>query len=223
MNKVELAEGVATLKACLIALSAAAKGNTGTAGANLAFAVSGLAEDASAALSDGTAGGLLAACFDDARLAGASYAAIRGFYLATAALAPSGVPAKAVIATCCNLALVQIGKILASTEFKSRDDVDRTIHETNEMFEAAELLAGRSLSTSLYRAIVTLHAAVTADLTQRSYPLPRLVTYAFPKTFGALALAHRLYGDASRAEEIAGANAVFNPAFMPQSGEVLSA
>lgn len=223
MNKADLTEAATTLTAVLAALSSAAKGNTGTPGANLAYAISSLNENAGSFIAAGAVGGALANCFEITRVAGADLNRMRAVYVATAALVPVGVPGKAIVSASCLFALVEIGRILASTTFTSRDDVDAALQQTNAMFEASELLAGQSRATSLYRAIVTLHAAVTADLTQRSYPLPRLITYGVPKTIGALVLAHRLYGDASRAEQIAATNAVFNPAFMPQAGEVLSA
>lgn len=69
-----------------------------------------------------------------------------------------------------------------------------------------------------------LRAAVVADLSARAATLPSLVTFVPTRTLPALVIAYRLYGDASRAEEIVARNDLIYPGFVPggQPLEVLS-
>jgi prophage DNA circulation protein len=71
--------------------------------------------------------------------------------------------------------------------------------------------------------MLALHAAVTRDLTQRGRPLPRMVSYNTAASLPALALANRIYGDASRTDELIAENRAVHPLFMPAAGRALTA
>ena len=60
------------------------------------------------------------------------------------------------------------------------------------------------------------------DLTERGRPLPRYVTFETGLPLPAVVLAHRLYQDAGRADELAAENDAAHPAFMPTAGRALS-
>jgi prophage DNA circulation protein len=68
---------------------------------------------------------------------------------------------------------------------------------------------------AVYQALMDLRAAVVADITARGANLARIVTLRQPGTLPALVVAHRLYGDAARAEEIVARNALRHPGFVP--------
>lgn len=74
----------------------------------------------------------------------------------------------------------------------------------------------------LYCAWQALTALVIRDLLARAQALPDLRPYAFPAPLPSLALAQRLYQDASRATEIELLNSVAQPLFMPATGLALS-
>lgn len=69
-----------------------------------------------------------------------------------------------------------------------------------------------------------LRAAIVADLSTRAATLPSLVTFVPTRTLPALVIAYRLYGDATRAEEIVARNDLEYPGFVAggQPLEVLS-
>lgn len=70
----------------------------------------------------------------------------------------------------------------------------------------------------------SLRAAAVTDLRTRAAQLPRLMAYTLPEMTPALVVAHRVYGDAGRHEEIVNRNNVRHPGQIPGGAvlEVLS-
>jgi prophage DNA circulation protein len=68
-----------------------------------------------------------------------------------------------------------------------------------------------------------LASVVLQDLTLRAQQLPQLIGYARPRPSAALALAYRLYQDATRASELVALNDAPHPLFMPTTGKALAA
>ena len=66
-----------------------------------------------------------------------------------------------------------------------------------------------------YSALLDLRAQVVRSLPAPGEALPNLITYTPPATLPALVIAHQLYGDASRADEIVARNRPVHPGFMP--------
>lgn len=197
--------------------------DTGQAGANLEFAVASLANAAEALIRSAAIGASVAQCFSLARTAGATSTGMLAVIAVAEGTVAIGMPGKVVATMSVRYGLGQIARILAATTFVSRNAVDATIFGVGAVFDRAETFAADNGDIAAYAALVSLHAAVSADLTTRSRPLPRMVKFNYPRTFSALALAHRLYGDTSRAVELVAENGVFNPAFMPRVGMALSA
>jgi prophage DNA circulation protein len=69
-------------------------------------------------------------------------------------------------------------------------------------------------------ALIGLHAAVVRDLNTRAAKLPRTRSFTPSATVPALVLAQRLYGDATRADDIAARNFVRHPGFVPGGVEL---
>lgn len=69
--------------------------------------------------------------------------------------------------------------------------------------------------TAVARALTNVRAAVVRDVAARSEFLLRRASYTPQAVLPALVLAHRIYQDAWRADELAARNGVPNPAFMP--------
>jgi len=195
-------------------------------GAQLRTAVGALATNAAIELndSDGPAQFFadLAACFEQARVAGADYAAmdaVRALAETFTPVQPAGV---AVMNFAVRVALAELAQILSLTPFDSRQDVDRALDQINAAFDLAETVAADSLDNVAYRALIALHGAVANDLSTRALPLPRLVTYRFPQRVPALWIAQRLYQDATRAADLIAENKPVHPLFMPADGRALS-
>jgi hypothetical protein len=215
-------EAVQVLKTMLGALLGTLSGQTGRPGALMRHAVGDLQASAADQISAGTLGLPLLNCFMLAYYAGATLAGMDGVRAAMVATTPVGLPAAAVANAGIRFALGREARILANTVFVSRDDATAAIMMMNSAFEPAEEFAADHSDPSNYQALIALHAAVTRDLSTRARPLPKLVTYSFPRSFPSLKLANRLYADASRADELRMENKAIHPAFMPRAGSALS-
>jgi prophage DNA circulation protein len=82
--------------------------------------------------------------------------------------------------------------------------------------------AGDSGDDAVYTALKALRAAVVEDLNTRAAQLPTLMTVRTQAPVPSLVLAYRLYGDASRSDELIAEAAPVHPAFMPTIIKVLS-
>lgn len=80
-------------------------------------------------------------------------------------------------------------------------------------------------SYDLFSALSDLAAAVVTDINARGADLSRIVRYVSPATQPASLVAHRLYGDYTRAGDIMDRNQLHHPLFVPGGAvlEVLSA
>ncbi len=133
-------------------------------------------------------------------------------------------PVQRVAQTAARFALVEMARIVAATTFTSRQDVDATLARVNAAFAPAEDFAAAQFNAVVWRALVASHADVVRDLKARARPLPRIVSYAFGTRMPLLTLANRLFGDASRAEQLLAENCdTVHPLFMPPTGRTLSA
>jgi prophage DNA circulation protein len=115
------------------------------------------------------------------------------------------------------------GYIISRTTYVSRDDVDRVKTQVNVAFEDMEVQIADQKDSMTWRAILHLHAAISMHLVETARPLPRMLNYRFNLTQPSLVMAHRLYADASRADELRAENKIVHPVFCPREGRALSA
>jgi prophage DNA circulation protein len=215
---------VAALKAVLDALLASGVDATSQDGATLRQLCGALAAEAIDRVQAGTFGTPLRACFEAATTAGATFAGMDRVRQEAQGVTVPDLPVQRIAQTAARYALVEIVRILASTTFTSRQDVDAALARVNAAFVPAEDFAATRFNTEVWRALLALHGAVVRDLNARARPLPRIVTYAFGTRMPLLTLANRLHGDAGRAEELLAENRdTVHPLFMPASGRALSA
>jgi hypothetical protein len=120
------------------------------------------------------------------------------------------------------LALAQEGKIISLMGFNSRQDVDNLINQIQIPFNTAEEIAADTMDSADYIAIVELRAAIVNHLVATARPLPNMLTYQFASPLPSLVISQRLYGDASRYDQIRAENKVVHPAFCPAIGQALS-
>lgn len=76
-------------------------------------------------------------------------------------------------------------------------------------------LEGTDPDVATAQALISLRLAVTRDVAARAELLQQRSTISVQAVVPALVLAHRVYQDATRADELATRNAVRNPAFVP--------
>ncbi len=165
----------------------------------------------------------LADAFESAFQADCTLPAMESVRQRTAAEAPKRLGAVLVRDTCINFCLAMEGKMIAEMTFVSRTDVDALKASLGQPFADAEEIAADAMDSATYRALVALHAAISNHLVRTALPLPRMLNYQFFEPLPSLVLAYRLYGDASRADEIRQENKIVHPAFCPPIGKALSA
>ena len=193
------------------------------AGADLDAAVGDLRADAPGLLRPCRLFEPLGECFDLARRTGMAFDTMERLRLTIAALPTPDARTVFLQARSLALCCVQEAQITAATTFRSRNEIDRVLAILTAAFAVSQQAAADVGDADGFRALVSLRAAAVRDLTARSRPLPRLVSYAFGKVRSSLTLAQRLYGDAGRASELIAENEVIHPLFVPRVGRALSA
>jgi hypothetical protein len=222
MNSTERKEAAKVLNTVLDAIDAVAKTATNPMAAELRLDIGRLRAFGESYINTGALAVPLADAFDCARLAGVDYNGMTYVREISEAISTVNFAATSVKNTSVRFALVQIGKILAATEFDSRQQIDGYIEQINAAFDLAEIVAGDNFDNAVYRALVSLHAAITFDLNSRALPLPRVITFSAPSVLPMLWIANRLYGDADREAELRAENNPVHPAFVPPAIRALS-
>jgi hypothetical protein len=170
----------------------------------------------------GTIGTALVDCFELVRQTGCTWGQMENVRVQLVLETPTTVGAISVRDYAIQMALAQIGKIIGAMTFTSRQDVDAMITAIQGPFADAEETAADTMDSSVYMGLITLHAAVVDHLTSTARPLPEMLTYQFAAALPSLVISYKLYGDASRYDQIRDENKVVHPLFCPPIGQALS-
>jgi prophage DNA circulation protein len=108
-------------------------------------------------------------------------------------------------------AIAEAARTASTINFISYDAAVGVMTKLLDAIDAEVLLA----SDSVYATLVDLRAAVVKDINSRGADLARIIQYTPVRTEPALVIAQRLYGDATRAEEIIARNNIRHPLFVP--------
>lgn len=165
----------------------------------------------------------VANCFNLALTTGINLAQIESVRRVAAAQTAVSVGAIVTKDLLIELALATAGYVLAGMTFTSRQDVDQVRLTLNAVFDDMEEELADQMDSMTWRAVLGLHAAISQHLVETARPLPRMLQYQFNLTMPSVVLAHRLYADASRADELRAENKIVHPAFCPLTGQALSA
>lgn len=107
-------------------------------------------------------------------------------------------------------AVLTAARAMADTGWQIRGDAEAAAADTLSMIDN-ELATAEPIADSVYIALTELRAAVATDIRSRATALPGMTRYTPPTTLPAVVVAHRLYGDAGRADEINTRNGVRHP------------
>lgn len=105
---------------------------------------------------------------------------------------------------------IQACQSSAGWEYEASNDALATMNQLTDGLDAQSETA-TPLDHSVYNTLSDLRAAVVEDLRSRGAQLPRLRTYTPQVTLPALVIAHHVYGDANRADEIIRRNSIAHP------------
>ena len=111
------------------------------------------------------------------------------------------------------------GQPVGGVTYESRDQAATVRDQVLAEIDRQQLAADRGS----YRALAKLGSELVRDMNSRSTSLAPLSTFHTLTTQPALLIAHRLYGDGRRADEIVSRNRIKHPGFVPggQALEVL--
>jgi prophage DNA circulation protein len=114
--------------------------------------------------------------------------------------------------------------VIADMAFTSYDDAVSIRDPVADQLDQLATTIADSGDDNLAGAVDALRLAMITDVTARGASLARLYAYTPPNTQPAILIAQRLYGDATRADELIARNAIPHPSFVPggQTLEVLS-
>lgn len=128
------------------------------------------------------------------------------------------VPGTDLAALCCRrFAVIALARAARAYQPKSYDDAIATLDVVARAIENEATVAGDMGDDAGFATLRQLQGSVIRDLRARGASLAPLITVAFAETLPALVMAHRLYGDATRADEIVARVDPVHPGFMPRS------
>jgi prophage DNA circulation protein len=194
----------------------------GDAGVQAKITIGFVSANAALMIYYGYIGAPLDACFDLTRQAGATLNSMETCRILLTVENPQSVGATIIRDRAIQLCLAQEAKIISSLTFNSRQDVDELITAIQVPFDSAEETAADTMDGMDYMAIISLRASIVNYLVSTARPLPSMLNYQFAKVMPSLVISQKLYGDASRYDQIRNENKIVHPAFCPTQGQALS-
>jgi prophage DNA circulation protein len=115
--------------------------------------------------------------------------------------------------------VIEACRAASQADFAASDDAltarDDLLDAIEARMQAVDPVTGAPIDSALFDALRSLRAAMVQDLRVRGAKLPRITYYTPAAALPARVLAYRIYGDASRAEELVARNNIRHPGFVP--------
>jgi len=217
----ELREVFAIIDRMLVALQIGIP-TRGTSGVELRRVVGNFQAHQVELVENFTIGTELFACFEQARVAGATLDtldAVRNVLVLEQPIFDFGRSAKM---TGMVFSFVEQCKLIAAMTFVSRSAAERMMVRMSKVIEILKLEVAELLDGMDYQNLTKLAAALTQHLTVTERKLPQIVRYTMATSNTALSLSNFLYGDGGRFVELIDENGVINPVFFPRDIQALS-
>ncbi|HKD37934.1 MAG TPA: hypothetical protein VKB78_14075 [Pirellulales bacterium] len=195
----------------------------GRPGSDARTAIGDLYVNVYALLISDTLGAPLDDVFDLVQQAGATYGAFGAVRDQIELEAPTTLGGNLAKDLAIDWCLTMQGVCIANMTFESRGQVDQIIATLQQPFYDADEIAADAMDPMTFQNLIALHACITNHLVRTALPLPRMIGYQFADILPTLVIAYRLYGDASRCDEVRAENEIVHPAFCPTTGQALSA
>ena len=219
--KKELRETLALIDRMLVAVQVGIP-TRGKTGAELRRVVGNFQAHEVEMVEDFTIGTKLFACFEQARLAGATLDTMDGVRKAMLAEQPQFYFGRSAKLAGMVFSFVEQATIISKMTFFSRADAEATLIRMAQVIETLKLEVAELLDGIDYRNLTALAAMLTQHLAVTERKLPFVVNYDMPSPRTALSLANYLYGDGARYDELIAENRVIHPAFFPRDVHALS-
>jgi prophage DNA circulation protein len=118
--------------------------------------------------------------------------------------------------------IVAAAEIFAGCEWPNAAEAEAAREALLDAVDRAAEAAADAGHDELYAAWSSFGSATAIDMAERAMQAPRLVEYRVQHPIGALVLAHRLYQDATRADELVALGDAPHPGFLPPTGPALA-
>lgn len=168
---------------------------------------------------------MFAVPFEALRLYKTLFSGAAGGAAATTATLTSTIQRQQAIATVAlqefigTLIVIEACRAASRVAFVASDDAvtarDDLLAEISLRIAATDPILLLPIESDLFDALLGLRAAVVQDIRVRGAKLPRIQHYTPTAVLPAHVLAHKIFGDATRAEEIIARNRVKHPGFVP--------
>lgn len=119
-------------------------------------------------------------------------------------------------------AVAAVATVYAGIDWTSANAAAAARDQLAALLEDRRAAAAAAGQNALYAAWQALASIALQDLAQRVQQLPQLIGYGLPSPLAAIALAYRLYQDATRATQLVQLNDAPHPLFMPLCGQALA-
>jgi hypothetical protein len=185
--------------------------------------ISVLKANADAAIRGDTLGTQLSEIMLAADAAGATFPGVdkARLYLMTQ-VASKSTFTQIVFRSALTMTLALESKCITRLKFKTQQQCRNLIIYMAKAFDDAKAIGIDEIDVVVYQAMTAMSGALINHLSVTELQLPRLVTYETAWPMPSLYLAHRIYQDVRRSDEIEVENGVVHPAFMPRRLRVLS-
>jgi len=120
-------------------------------------------------------------------------------------------------------AVLATAQVYAETDWSNASAASAARSQLFDLIDTQAVAAADAGQDALYAAWQGVSALMMQDFIQRAQALPDLGPYATQSSLPALALAQRIYADASQADGLVALNAAPHPLFMPLAGMALAA
>jgi hypothetical protein len=222
MKKSERAEAIEVSRRIIGPLTTFPVSSFSTAAATMRLAIGQYMSNFTELRLDTTVGPELLTCFETARNAGATLGTMDRVRVAMFEEAPQFPLCISIVNAAIIFSFVEQCQIIAVMEFRSRTDVNLVIDKMVPIIDEIKLNRTESFLVSDYQNFVALSALLIQHLSATERQLPRILQLTFPANFPSLALANRIYADASRSDELIAENRTVHPAFMARDILALS-
>jgi len=169
-----------------------------------------------------TVGTNLYACFETARMAGATIKTMDLVRTAMFAESPLHGLGHTIVNAAIIFSYVEQSHLIADTNYRSRSDIAIVLDKMIAITEDIKLNMADFFVASDYQNFIRLSALLIQHLSATERQLPRVINLTFPVHLPALTMSNRIYGDGSRSEELIAENKTVHPAFMQREVMALS-
>jgi prophage DNA circulation protein len=198
-------------------------GPKGREGAELRYLIGDLNANLAFYIRDESFADRLLACFKQATSAGITMTWLDLVLQGLVDEKPTTLEGVIVVENCVVMTIAQMARVLAKTEFVSRDDCEAMLKHMRHWFDVTSDLAADTMANPNWLALIELAGSITRYLADNARPLPRMITFTLNATLPSLTIAQLIYADGSRYEELAQENKTVHPLFMQIQLKGLSA